>query len=56
VAAWYDADHLGSVRVITDNVTGAAIDTIDYDPYGNIVRETAPANGDQYNGRAWSST
>jgi RHS repeat-associated protein len=47
VAAWYDADHLGSVRVLTDNVTGAAIDTIDYDAYGNIVRETMPANGDR---------
>jgi len=57
VVAWYLADHLGSVRDITDD-TGAVIDHIDYDAFGNITNETQPANGDRYKwaGEAWNAT
>ena len=40
-AAWYLTDNLGSVRVLTDN-TGAVIDEINYDAYGNILNQTEP--------------
>jgi RHS repeat-associated protein len=46
-AAWFLADRMGSVRNVVDN-TGAIIDTITYDGYGNIVNESNPANGGQY--------
>ena len=36
---WYLTDHLGSVRIVTDN-TGAVIATQDYDAYGNITSKT----------------
>jgi RHS repeat-associated protein len=49
--AWYLTDHLGSVRLLTDN-TGAVIDQIDYDAYGNITKETNPTAGDRYK---WAS-
>ena len=45
-AAWYLADRLGSVRDIV-NGSGAVIDHIDYDGFGNPT-ETQPANGDRY--------
>ncbi len=45
--SWYLADHLGSVRLITDN-SAAVIDQIDYDAWGNITNETNAANGDRY--------
>src|SRR5207237_402547 len=35
-AGWYLTDHLGSVRDITDNVTGAVLDHRDYDAFGNL--------------------
>ena len=44
---WYLTDHLGSIRLITDN-TGTLIDQIDYDAWGNIANETNAANGDRY--------
>lgn len=44
---WYLTDHLGSIRLLTDN-TGTVIDQIDYDAYGNITNETNAANGDRY--------
>jgi RHS repeat-associated protein len=46
-AAWYLPDRLGSVRDITDN-TGAVIDHIDYDGFGNVTNETQSGNGDRY--------
>ncbi len=46
--SWYLTDHLGSVRLITDN-SAAVIDQIDYDAWGNITNETyATTNGDRY--------
>ena len=46
-AAWFLADRMGSVRNVMDN-SGAVIDTISYDGYGNVTNETSPANGGQY--------
>ena len=45
--AWYLVDRLGSVGVITDS-TGAAIDRINYDGYGNIIAEANPSASDRY--------
>ncbi len=45
--SWYLTDHLGSVRLITDN-SAVVIDQIDYDAWGNITNETNKANGDRY--------
>ena len=44
---WYLTDRLGSVQVITDG-SGAVIDQIQYDAYGNIVSESNPSAGDRY--------
>ena len=46
-AAWYLVDRLGSAGVIADS-TGAAIDRITYDGYGNIIAETNPSASDRY--------
>jgi len=46
-AAWILADRMGTVRNVVDN-TGATIDTITYDGYGNVTNETSSANGGQY--------
>jgi RHS repeat-associated protein len=46
-AAWYLTDRLGSVRDITDN-TGAVIDHVNYDGFGNVTSETQPTNGDRF--------
>ena len=40
--AWYLTDRLGSVRVLTD-ASGAVIDRIYYDGYGDILSETNPS-------------
>ncbi len=45
--AWYLTDRLGSVRDITDN-TGAVIDHINYDGFGNVTQETQSSNGDRW--------
>ena len=45
--AWYLVDHLGSVRDIVTN-SGAVIDHVDYDPFGNWTNETSASNGDRY--------
>jgi len=45
--AWYLTDHLGSVRVLTDN-TGLVIDRINYDGYGNIINESNSTMSDRY--------
>ena len=41
--SWYLTDHLGSVRLITDN-SAAVIDQIDYGTWGNITNETNAAS------------
>jgi RHS repeat-associated protein len=46
-AAWYLTDNLCSVRVLTAN-TGAVIDEIDYDAYGDILNQTNAAVSDRY--------
>jgi RHS repeat-associated protein len=45
--AWYLTDRLGSVRDLTD-ASGALLDQITYDAYGNVVIETNAAAGDRY--------
>ncbi len=45
--AWYLADRLGSVNVIVD-ATGAVIDRITYDAFGDIIAETNPSASDRY--------
>jgi len=45
-AAWYLTDRLGSVRDIVNN-SGAVIDHLDYDGFGNAT-ETQAGNGDRY--------
>jgi RHS repeat-associated protein len=45
--AWMLADRMGSVRNAVDN-TGAVIDTITYDAYGNVTNDTSPPNGGNY--------
>ena len=45
--AWYLTDSLGSVRVLTNN-SGAVLDEIDYDAYGNILSQTDSSASDRY--------
>ncbi len=55
--AWYLTDRLGSVRALADN-TGAVIDKITYDGFGNVLTETNPAASDRYKftGREFDAT
>ncbi len=50
VTAWYLDDHLGSVRDLVSISSGGytVLDHVDYDPFGNIIQETSPSNGDRY--------
>ena len=54
--AWYLTDRLGSVRDIV-NTSGAVIDHIVYDSYGNVTSETNASNGDRfkYTGREYDA-
>ncbi len=54
--AWILADRMGSVRNVVGN-TGAVIDTISYDGYGNITNESSPSNGGhcKYDGYRYDS-
>jgi RHS repeat-associated protein len=56
-AAWYLTDRLGSLRDIANNTTGASIDHLDYDGYGNVTNETNTGNGDRekFTGREYDS-
>jgi len=45
--AWYLADRQGSVRVLVDS-TGAVIDRINFDGFGNIISESNAAESDRY--------
>ena len=52
--AWYLTDQLGTVRNIVA-ATGAVIDHLDYDSFGNIVSQTNAGSGDRftYTGREY---
>ena len=54
--AWYLTDHLGSVRDIID-AAGAIINHLEYDSFGNVIRETNPLAGDRFKftGREWDA-
>jgi RHS repeat-associated protein len=54
-AAWYDPDHLGSVRDVVNLAGTMVLDHVDYDGFGKITNETQPSNGDRekYTGREW---
>jgi RHS repeat-associated protein len=45
--AWYLTDRLGSVRVLTD-ATGAGIDIINHDGFGDVISESSAASSDRY--------
>ncbi len=45
--SWYLADRLGSIRNLVDN-TGAIVDTIAYDGFGNLLLESNPSRGDRF--------
>ncbi len=45
--AWYLTDRLGSVVDLVDD-SGAVLDHIGYDAFGNVTIETNPALGDRY--------
>ena len=55
--AWYLTDRLGSVRDLA-STSGAALDHLAYDAYGNIVSESQPSNGDRFKwtAREWDGT
>jgi RHS repeat-associated protein len=36
------ADHLGSVRMVVDAATGAVVQRIDYDSWGNVILDSNP--------------
>jgi RHS repeat-associated protein len=36
------SDHLGSPRLVVDTVTGAVVQTMDYDEFGNVIADTNP--------------
>jgi RHS repeat-associated protein len=36
------SDHLGSVRMVVDNNSGAILQQLDYDPYGRVIVDTNP--------------
>jgi RHS repeat-associated protein len=35
-------DHVGSVRLVVDASSGAVVERIDYDEFGNVLNDTAP--------------
>jgi RHS repeat-associated protein len=45
--AWYLRDNINSVRQVV-SPTGAVLNAITYDSFGNILSETNPANGDRF--------
>jgi RHS repeat-associated protein len=45
--AWYLTDDEGSVRDLVNN-SGAVIDQIAYDAFGNVTAESAPTAGDRF--------
>jgi RHS repeat-associated protein len=51
---WFLTDHLGSIRQIVDE-TGAVINQVEYDSYGNIISQSNPNVTFRfgYTGREW---
>jgi RHS repeat-associated protein len=45
--AWYFTDLEGSIREIV-NQGGTVLDQVNYDPFGNVLYESTPANGDRF--------
>ncbi len=45
--SWELADQLGSIRDVV-NAAGTVIDHVQYDPFGNILSESNPSNGDRF--------
>ena len=58
ITSWYLMDKLGSVRDIAAALTGAVIDHVVYDSFGNVLSETSPSNGDRFKfaGMEWDGT
>ncbi len=54
--AWYLTDRLGSIRDIV-STTGAELDHIVYDSYGDILSESSGGNGDRFKftGMEWDA-
>jgi YD repeat-containing protein len=54
--AWYLADNEGTIRDIVDT-SGAVLDHIAYDAYGNVISESDASEGDQFkfDGMAWDA-
>jgi YD repeat-containing protein len=54
--AWYLRDNINSVRQVV-GPTGAVLDAIIYDSFGNVLAETNPASGDRfkYTGREYDA-
>jgi RHS repeat-associated protein len=44
---WYFTDFTGSIREIVSE-SGVVQDQINYDPFGNVLYESTPANGDRF--------
>jgi hypothetical protein len=42
VAFRFVKDHLGSVHLVVNATTGAVVQALDYDEFGNVTRDTAP--------------
>lgn len=53
---WYLTDNLGTVRDLADS-TGAVVNHVSFDSFGQILAQSAPAVGDRflYTGREWDS-
>jgi len=55
-ANWYLTDNVGSVRQLV-TTSGTVQDQITYDPFGNVLSESNPSNGDRfkYTSEPWDS-
>jgi RHS repeat-associated protein len=55
-AAWYQAGHLGSIRLLTDD-TGSVLDRLNYDSFGQLLSELHASAGDRfkYTGQQWDA-
>jgi len=46
-ASWLLPDRMGSIRNVVDT-SGAVINALTYDAFGNVVSESSPTNGGEY--------
>jgi len=46
-ASWLLPDRMGSIRNVVD-ASGAVINALTYDAFGNVVSESSPTNGGEY--------